>query len=227
MELAGLRSATRTMLDDHKQPYLWPDEDIDRRLNNAVREACLRARLLRDSADTNPKLCVIPVKAGQDVVRLHPSILVPRSGILAGFPHKVYALSGPSMDKLRPGWDNGTHSAAAPCFMIMDTAQKLVQLWPKPDADYTLRLRVWRLPTDEEAMEGDSDEPVIILPDPEELCHWAAYECYMVQDSETLNPQAASRHLGLFESRFGSRPTLHDMARWADSPPRIRHAHMF
>jgi len=74
---------------------------------------------------------------------------------------------------------------------------------------------------------ADSDEPVIALPDPEELCHWAAYECYMVKDAETLDAAAAATELALFEQRFGSRPSLHDMARWADSPPRVRHAHLF
>lgn len=226
MNLAELRSATRTMLNDVAAPYRWPDEDIDRRLNNAVREACLRARLLKDDADSLPELCSVDYKAGQVLVPIASEILVVRSGMVVGDTHKLWALTAESMDRLNPCWESDA-PAECPQFLVMDLAQKRVRLVPTPTVAGTLRLRVWRMPLVTDLMEDDTDEPAVALPDPEELCHWAAYECYLVKDAETLDSQAASNHLALFEQRFDERPSLHDMARWADSPPRVRHAHMF
>lgn len=226
MELSELRAATRTMLNDQAAPYRWPDEDIDRRLNNAVREACIRARLLKDDADSLPELCSIAYTAGQRIVAYAPEILVVRNGAIDGMIDKLWALSAESMDKVAPGWDS-TLQPSVPQYLVVDLSQKRLRLVPTPDVAGTLKLRVWRMPLVTELMVDDSDEPVIALPDPEELCHWAAYECYLVKDAETLDANAASEHLALFEQRFGTRPSLHDMARWADSPSRVRHAHMF
>jgi len=226
MNLSELRNATRTMVNDQAEPYRWPDEDIDRRLNNAVREACIRARLLKDDADSLPKLCSIDYTAGQKTVTYASEILVVRNGAIYCMVDKLWALSAESMDKVAPGWDS-TLQPSVPTYLVVDLSQKRLRLVPTPDTAGTLKLRVWRMPLDSELMVDDSDEPVIALPDPEELCHWAAYECYMVKDAETLDSAAAATELALFEQRFGSRPSLHDMARWADSPPRVRHAHLF
>lgn len=226
MDLSELRTATRVMINDQAEPYRWPDADIDRRLNNAVREACIRARLLKDDADSLPALCSINYTAGQKIVPYAPQILAVRSGAIVGAICKLWAMTAESMDRQVPGWDS-TLQAGTPQYMVMDLSQKRIRLVPTPDVDGTLTLRVWRGPLEDDLMTGDTDEPAIALPDPEELCHWAAYECYLVKDAETLDANAAATHLQLFEQRFGSRPSLHEMARWADSPPRVRHAHMF
>ncbi|MDN5939264.1 MAG: hypothetical protein L0H83_11455 [Salinisphaera sp.] len=228
MELLDLRSATRAMLDDSEEPHLWPDEDIDRRLNNAVREACLRARLLRSDAESDPDVCSVPVTAGQSRIELDPSIMAVRSASLADGANTLRIVASTDMDRFEPGWDAGRLESGMPFYLVVDMGPNAARLWPTPDADATLRLRVWRMPTDLELMEGDSDEPVITLPDPEELCHWAAYECYMVTDSQTYDADAAGTHLQLFEARFGKRPNLHEMSRWADAPsPRARHTQYF
>jgi hypothetical protein len=228
MDLAGLRATTRTLLDDATGPYLWPDEDIDRRLNNAVREACLRARLLRADAESDPKLCLLTVKPESGGrVPFDASILVIRTGSLSDGSHPLRMMSSDDMDRQEPGWDSGRQCTGRPCYIVVDLGQKILRLWPAPDTTVTLRLRAWRVPTENEWMSDGSDEPVIIIPDPEELCHWAAHECYLVKDAELFDADAAARHLGLFEQRFGTRPSLHEMARWADRPPRVRRAQMF
>lgn len=226
MDLAALRSATRTLMGDLVQPYLWEDDSIDRKLNNAVREACLRARLLKDDADSLPKLCSLTVTAGNARIAYDPAILVVRSGVLVGSCRKLWALSAESMDRQEPNWDTNA-CTGTPEYMVMDLTQKTLRLYPTPDASTTLRLRVWRMPLETDLMESDNDEPVIQIPDVEELCHWAASEAYMINDSELRSEAKAGDHLALFEQRFGARPSLHDMARWADSPPRVRHARMF
>jgi hypothetical protein len=220
MELTDLLTALRITLDDEIEPFLWSDETLTGYLNNAVREACLRARLLKSDADNTPALCAVAVVAGTATYAFDPSILVVRSAIFEGGGYKLYPRSALDMDRLYPGWDNGDPPTGTPCEMVMDLEQKSFQLYPTPDADATLRLRVWRVPVDAEIMAEDDDEPAIALADPEELKHWAAYEAYLKKDGEAYDPERADAHLSTFESRFGKRPTLHDMARWADTPPR-------
>lgn len=212
------------MLDDAAKPYLWPDDELTRYLNNAVREAAIRARLLHDDADSRPVICRIQIDpAAGGRVRFHESILAIRSGSLEGAAHKLHAMASYDMDKREPGWDVGRDEHGTPHYIVMDLAQKTLLLWPRPDAPAVLRLRVWRIPHGTELMKCDGDTPALILPDPEELRHWAAHEAYLKKDPEAFNPNASNTHLAIFEQRFGARPSLHEMARWADAPPRVRH----
>lgn len=229
MHTRDLLAALREMLDDETKPYLWPDASLVRKLDNAVREACLRARLLKDDEDSCPELCRLPVTAGQPLVRYANEILVVRNGRLASCNHKLWGLSAESMDRFDPRWQDAARTAGTPRFMVMDLAQHTLRLNRVPDTDDVLYLRAWRVPRACERLSvKDMDkEPAVVLPDPEELCHWAAHEAYMNQDADTQDKQAASDHLALFTQRFGSRPSLHDMARWADSPPRLRLAVMY
>lgn len=226
MNLRELRASLREMLDDIAEPQLWTDDTLDRYLNNAVREACIRARLLKDDADSSPKLCTINFDAGQARIKHANEVLVIRSGAIDGQCHKLWALTADSLDRREPSWDS-SDEVGTPRYLVMDLTQKTVRLFPAPEVAGVLRLRVWRVPLESERMIKPNDEPVIVLPDPEELRHWAAHEAYLIKDPDANDLERSGNHLTLFEQRFGSRPSLHDMARWADSPPRVRHAHMF
>lgn len=226
MRLDELRASLREMLNDITEPQLWTDDTLDRYLNNAVREACIRARLLKEDADSLPELCEINFDAGQARIKHAAEILVIRSGTIVGQCQKLWALTAESMDRREPEWDS-TSEPGTPRYLVMDLAQKAVRLYPTPDTAGVLRLRVWRMPLASELMVKDADVPVITLPDAEELRHWAAHEAYLVKDPDTNDAARSANHLALFEQRFGSRPSLHDMARWADSPPRVRLANMF
>lgn len=227
MKLKELRAVVRDVLNDKVEPFLWSDDTLNRYLNNAVREACIRARLLKDDALTNPALCQISVAAGQPMVKLRPEILVPRSGQMSNCIEKLWAVTSESMDRREPAWDSTYASPGEPKFMVMDLARGWIRLYPTPVCAGTLNLRVWRRVLDKELMIKEDDEPVINIPDVEELKHWALYEAYLMKDGESPDEERADNHLQIFESRFGSRPSLHEMARWADSPPRIRHTTMF
>jgi hypothetical protein len=227
VNLGELRSATRELLGDETPQYLWPDATLDRFLNNAVREACIRARLLKNDWQTLPELCRYVVTAGESLIQLKPEVLVVRSGRLLGCDQKLWALTAESRDHQCSTWDSDSDDRGTPRYLVMDLAQKTVRLYPTPDIDGSLYLRVWRTPLPAELMSDAQPDPVIALPDPEELKHWAAHEAYMIKDTETFDPARSANHLAIFEQRFGSRPSLHEMARWADSPPRVRHATMF
>ena len=226
MNLGELRASLREMLNDVAEPQLWPDDTLNRYLNNAVREACIRARLLKDDADSLPTLCQLNFDAGQTRIKHAKEILVVRSGAIDGQCGQLWAMTAESLDRREPGWDS-SGEIGPPRYVVMDLAQKTLRLFPTPDVAGVLRLRVWRVPLDKELMARNDAVPVIALPDPEELRHWAAHEAYLVKDPDANDDRRSANHLGLFEQRFGARPSLHEMARWADSPPRVRHAHMF
>ncbi|MGH8117638.1 MAG: hypothetical protein ACREP0_05140 [Rhodanobacteraceae bacterium] len=159
MNTRELLAALREMLDDTTQPYLWPDESLVRRLNNAVREACLRARLLKDDETSCPNLCRLQVRAGDPYVRYAPQILVVRRGRLRGaHRNKLWALTAESMDRYRPDWQDWGATPAHPAFMVMDLTQKTLRLVPTPAADDTLYLRAWRMPRPQEQLSLRSRE---------------------------------------------------------------------
>ena len=56
MNLAALRAECRTRLGDEANPPLWADKWLDERLNEAEREACIRARLIEDSSSVASSL---------------------------------------------------------------------------------------------------------------------------------------------------------------------------
>ena len=227
MNLGELRAALRETLSDQAKPYLWSDDTLNRYLNNAVREACLRARLLKDDSDSLPKLCIVSIVPLQPIIKLAAEILVVRSGALDSEAIKLWAVTSESLDRYVPMWESQFMAPGTPGFMVMDLAQKTIRLVPTPTAPDTLRLRVWRAPLAKDLMVRDDDEPVIRLPDVEELKHWAAHEAYLKKDGESADANRSGMHLELFEQRFGPRPTLHEMSRWADSPPRIRHSVLY
>lgn len=229
MNLEDLIGHVRRDLDDMATPYLYSDEELTGWLNQAVLEAAIRARLLKDDARTNPTLCVLAVTAGEPDVTISPDIFVVRAASIAGAARNLLRYTTKTMDRLEPGWDLHTPAdiQGTPKYLVMDVSQGLVRLHPPPDADGELHLRVWRKPLEDEIMEVPDDEPVVRISDTEMLKHWALRCAYLVKDSELFDPERAKDQEGIFEARFGRRPTEHEMQRWLDNPPTEPRGHYF
>ncbi|HET6631507.1 MAG TPA: DUF6682 family protein [Rhodanobacteraceae bacterium] len=227
MNLGELRAAARARLDDTVEPTLWSDEELDRWANNAVREVCIRTRTLKDDAEGNAELCQVAVTAGEASVAIDPVILAVQAAALAGGRcHGLRLLDAASLDRLEPGWAE-RNEQGTPWACVVGLRQNLLRLFPTPAADDTLRLRVWRMPSEDEQLVGETDEPVLALPNAEDLVHWICYEAYQKKDAEAQDLAAAGRHLNLFAEAFGERPTLREIALWGATPTRVRHAVMF
>lgn len=226
MNLETLIGHVRRDLDDTAQPPLYTDEEITAWLNQAVLEAAIRARLIKDDAISNPTLCVVAVTAGDPVVTLPPEVFVVRQAALVGAARALWRVTAKTLDRLERGWSQ-RDLQAPPQYLVMDLAQGEARLWPTPDADGELHLRVWRKPLEEEQMEQPSDEPAVRITDPLALKDWALRCAYLVKDSELYDPARAQEHEGIFEARFGPRPTEHAMQRWLDSPPTAPRGHFF
>jgi hypothetical protein len=237
MLTSQLLAAVRGLLDDVAQPYLWSDDELVRYINNGLVEVAIRGRLLHDDASTLPAICSINYEAGQSNITYSEYILVIQSGRIVGAPHKVWRLSTASLDRAEPCWESETNQPGMPRIMVMDMGQKNLRLYPTPACAGTLQLRVWRVPLDSELVSvpvastggNPAVDPVIPfnLADPENIKHWVAHEAYLKKDADTFDADGSARHLQMFTDRYGDRPTLEEMDRWADSPPRVRRTVMY
>ena len=72
MTLSELRDLCRTKLKDTNKPYLWSDDFLNERLNEAEREACIRARLI---TDVSSNITSIDLTTTEKRYALDPAIL--------------------------------------------------------------------------------------------------------------------------------------------------------
>lgn len=218
MELGQILSATREALDDTTPPFLYGDEELIRYLNNAVNEVAIRTRCLMDDSGAAARIATVPDQARYDVA---PEVLVVRAAHITGRKNPLIRTTAAQLDRLHPGWSHEpdtTLTQRAPEYVLFDPQQRTLILYPAPREAGTLYLRVWRLPYETERMEAPDDEPAVVLPDPESLKHWALHEAYLKKDSELYDPQRAGQHEEIFERRFGTRPTAHDLLLWSTQP---------
>lgn len=229
MNLENLILLCRRDLDDIAQPYLYTDEELTGWLNQAVLEATIRARLLKDDAKTNPDLCKVPVVAGIADITLDPAIFVVRHAFIEGARDPLFRVTARNLDRLERGWDqrDPDECAGDPKYLVMDVSQRLARLYPPPAEAGELHMRVWRKPMDSELLETPQDEPCIAISDHTDLKDWALRCAYLVKDSELYDDKRAAMHEGIFEARFGPRPDEHALQRWLDNPPSEPRGHFF
>lgn len=194
MNVAELRAAFRRDADDRAEPFLWPDEDILDWLNEAQREACMRARLLfcRDTLN---------VAQGETVVALPPGWFEIRFAALregGDFRQILCQYDAWERDRLRPYWR--TENRCPDGFVCRDGELELNAL---PDRDYALFLEGYGFPP---ALRADSDEPGIEAVHHHKLLHWALFRAYTVPDKEVFDPARAAEHEARFEHYFGRKP---------------------
>lgn len=129
MDLSSLRQEARFRLKDEAQPYFWADDWLDDKINEAEREACLRARLIKDGSSLVASLDLV---AGQKRYEIDPRII----DVLSCEPE-----SSPGVSFL--GW---TLSESE---LVLDSA---------PAADGTLLMDIVRYPLGEMTEDGDCPE---------------------------------------------------------------------
>lgn len=215
MTLGELLIASRELLDDAVEPYLWPDEQLIRLANNAVREVCLRTRCMKD--DSAPR-CRVNLVAGTDTYPVDPSFIVVARAQLWQQPRPLIRTTTDRLNDALPGWDVGRITPARPEFVVFDRVQNTIRVAPTPDQAYTLHLKVMRLPDEDERMEGPDDEPVVSIIAAEDMKHWIAHEAYLNKDGERYDLERSAGHLRIFTERFGDRPSHHALTLWSTQP---------
>lgn len=231
MNLESLREVVRSRADDKIAPNLWSDDEIKLFLNEAVSEAAVRAKLIYDE---DSSICRIPVVYGKAVYTLHPSIyeIVGAWLVKDNDQNNARLLFGVSQSLLDssnvfhrrtdfnsyyryfgnsfPYWlgTNWRNQTGEPRYYIQDQAR--IQLVPKPiqvtgSTPESIKLGVFRTPTEDEEMECDDDKPVIPAHWHQRLVDWALFRMYSKKDAETYDPNRAALAQAAFEDSFGKR----------------------
>lgn len=202
MNLAQLEARHREVTSDKVgPPYLLSSVVLRQYLNEAEREAAIRARLIHESKD--PDICEIAAVSGTSTYPLHPSLyeidhvsFVPEQDPQR---YPVRLVSQEWLDARRPDWRDET---GRPEFAIQgDTTLRLI---PRPDAPGTLHLEGYRTPKAQ--MVADTDVPEINPIHHVHLVEWSQFLFYSTQDSEMYDPRRAAAAEDAFESRFGRAP---------------------
>ena len=201
MNLAGLIEAYRVAASDRVAPYFVEDADLTAFFNEAVRHACIRARLIHESAD--PDICAIPVVSGQAAFPLHPSVYeLDHLAFLADGETRFAPVRLVSQEWLSANLDDWRDMSGAPEYAIQsDTALRLI---PRPDRDGALRLEGYRTPKAE--MAASDDTPEINALHHAHLVHWVLFRAFSIPDSELLDLEKAARAEQDFTRYFGPMP---------------------
>lgn len=220
MTLGDLLDALRVRLDDTVEPYLYDTPSLTAYLNDAVRQAAIRKRLLLDR--TTPECCRATVDAGQAEVRIHPDVLALRSVRWSGSTRPLKLTTLKVMDRDRPEWTTAPQDH--PTHVIVDAQSGAIVLWPTPHVAGTLAMAVWRVPLETEQMESPDDEPVIEPVWHRDLLDWAEHLAFLTKDGETRDEARATAAAGRFEAKFGRLPSAHEIKCWGIAPPRGQRA---
>ena len=201
MTLAELIAAFRTDADDLvANPYLWSDAELTRWANEAEQEAALRAKLLFDASTT--AVCQIAVLAGTTSYALHAKVHDvehARTIDSGGTVTRLTLTDRIELERVRPDWRYETREPRA---LIRYDGR--IELDCIPDANYTLKLEVHRLPLLDMAI--DADIPEIAPIHHRHLVKWMLHRAYERPDSETRDPDKSERAEKEFTKVFGRRP---------------------
>ena len=201
MNVAGLIRSFRALSNDRVDPFFWDDPQVKDWLNEAQRQAAIRARLLQE--DSLEAMCRVPLVPGKQTYKLHAKIyeiislrLRSASG---GKPQPLDLKSREWMDAERPGWREDVNP---PRFAVQtDTALRVVGSVAAGDV---LELDVYRLPLKE--LCGDGDVPEIHEAHHEHLVQWALHKAFSMPDAETLDPRRSADAEAAFTAYFGPLP---------------------
>lgn len=199
MTVAEFIERFRLEMADNAAPYLWSDEEIVAYLNDAVNEACLRARLIEDSA--TPAVCVLPLVAGQSTYELHKAVFDIRRVTFNGKALGMSSVEAEDENDLT--WES--RKGSEPLRVIVSGTNR-IRVVPEPTEPVSLGLTVYRTPLKDLSADIDSASPEIPLVYHPRLKDWA-YRCaYLKQDAEAFDKSAADDFEARFERSFGVRP---------------------
>lgn len=219
MQVGEFITTFREIVQDKQAPPFWSDERIVSYLNEAVQEACERARLIEDRSMT------LDLEPGQDTYRMHASVFEIKRLSLRGRP--LDETSVEELDCDSPGWE--TRTGQPRCFVFEPASggqPARVRLVPTPAGADTVSLTVYRGAKQALASGDRSDrtaQPEIPLRFHTRLMDWVMHRAYLQQDADTFDPAKAATSLALFVQAFGERPDANVQRKHSDRRPPIVH----
>lgn len=203
MILSELIRRFRVAAFDNEQPYLFADQDITDWLNDAVKEAAIRGRLIHESS--NPLVCNIAVLPTVASHLLHEAIYEIDSlhWVSAISPERAEPIYLTSQEDMADIWhDWRTRDYDTPEYAIQgDTSIRLV---PAPREAGVLHIEGYRIPL--APMVLDTDRPEINIIHHEYLIQWALHKGFGIPDSEVFDMNRSALAEQEFTDYFGKRP---------------------
>lgn len=203
MQLSDLISRFRALANDKVEPYFIDDASVINWLNDAVNEACIRGRLLRESQ--NPDVCHIAVTSGTAKYPLHESLyelsriwFEPVDGTQGSY---LALMSAENLDH-RYKCDNWKLMQGMPQFAIQD--DKGIRLVPIPSVEGELQLEGYRVAL--VPLQNEMDVPEINQIHHVHLIQWVLHQAFNVPDAEFFDPNRSALAEQVFTEYFGSRP---------------------
>ncbi|GKT19799.1 hypothetical protein AVHY2522_23810 [Acidovorax sp. SUPP2522] len=218
MKVEDFISDFRATVDDVELPYLWSSELIVRYLNEAVQEACERAKLIEDRL--TPAVSTITLEPNVSTYQLHPSVFEIKRITLRGKP--LDETSVEALDEDCCGWES---MKGLPRWYIFEqasgTRSASLRLVRTPTEADTLALTVYRGALKPLCADLDQGRPEIPERFHERLMDWVLHRAYLKQDADTFDPGKAAESLALFVQAFGERPDANVQRKQRDRRPPI------
>jgi hypothetical protein len=201
MNLEKLRDRCRAKTGDLKKPYLWSDDEWRDYFNEAVNEACIRARLIE-----------------QDGIELDQTA----NDAYADIPEHVWSVQRVTFNGRRlmlcdkamlddcegDAWEERTADIPIACFEVSGR----LRFYPIPTTAGDVQMHGFCTP--ETPMKEDADEPIgVRVRLHEKLLDWALHAAYSKADADTFNAALADKYEAAFERVFGPRPDEKAMRR--------------
>jgi hypothetical protein len=218
MKVADFITEFRDTVSDNVEPYFWSSENIVRYLNEAVQEACERAKLIEDRATS--VVCSINLRAGESTYALHSSVFEIKRLTFRGRPLDESSVE--ELDSDSPGWEVRSGTPRVFIFEQGSGAQPpRVRLVPTPTAADAVALTVYRGALKPLSADLDQVKPEIHERFHERLMDWMLHRAYLKQDADTFDPNKAAVSLGLFVQAFGERPDANVQRKQRDRRPPV------
>lgn len=208
----------RTAVKDEADPPFWKNEEIIGFLNEAVQEACERAKLIEDRL--TPQVCNVQLQVGVSSYNLHPSVFEIKRLTFRGRP--LNETSVEELDCEAPGWEI---RVGTPRWFVFEQASGMqpakVRLVPAPTMAEPIALTVYRGALRPLDVGTCSAKPEIAERFHERLMDWMFHRAYLKQDAEVFDPNKAAVSLGLFVQAFGERPDANVQRKQRDNQPPV------
>lgn len=207
MNLAALISRYRILANDKAEPPFVTDEEAAAFFNEAVQQACVRARLIHESA--NPSTCAINVTEGVSVHPLNSSLYeIDHLSFTPDEETRAYPLRLTSPEWMDDNVADWRTREGDPRYALQN--DESLRLVPRPTRPGMLTLEGYRLPL--APLELPDDVPEIHPGHHPHLVDWVLSRAFSIPDSEFFDPQRAAEAEAQFERYFGPAPDA-DMGR--------------
>lgn len=221
MNVGDFITAFRTACLDQADPPFWASEEIVGFLNEAVQEACERAKLIEDRSTGT--VCALSIVVGQDTYPLHTSVLEIKRATFSG--RLLHETSVEAEDDHSCGWEQREGQPRRYIFEPASGARPpQLRLVPRPNAAGAIALTVCRGALNPIKPGACGEVPELPARYHTRLMHWMMYRAHLKQDADTFDTVKAAEHLALFEQAFGRRDDANVQRKHRDDSPPLVHS---